>query len=532
MTGEIVVEDGKSAFRGANQGAGSKLADLERRFDAGEFGPNLVIVTERLDRLSRQNAKVTFRWIDAMTQKGVAFFTCNDRRLYTADNLDMVGMIVLLIEADVAHKSSKEKSERIAASYAAKRDAMASGTFTPDPRIAPTWISIEGQTRVSRSGRKVNLIGGQYVLNAFAPLVASLCQRALDGEGVNAMAADLNREGIPSLGGSIWTGGNLLRLLKSRALIGDYRPKTKGEDGRPVEIDGQDWIRVFPAAVTEETFYAVQAALAGRRMVRGRVAATKHNKPIPNLIAGLTRCETCGAGMEWRGNDVKKGGDYLQCRNYRRGLCTAKRHFRYQPFETALLDTLSPLALDPVSFADPNAIHSLDTEILALEGKIDAKRASAANIAAMLDDRPSPTIVAHVGKLDKEIAELVADREKLAKLATEKRGRTSSVEHLRQVAEVRNLALAEGADPAEQQVARRRIQQALADLIETITFWPNRGRIIVSLVGNARAFWFDMGGRMGNDISFIGADEEPGRRGENAHQRTALEGYKRRLKAS
>lgn len=522
---DVITEDGKSAFRGANRAAGSKLAALEARYDAGEFDGPIVLVTERLDRLSRQDAKSTFRWIDALTLKGVWIATENDGRVYNQNNLDMIGMITMLLEADVAHKQSLEKSKRIGLSWAAKRDAWMRGEGTPDARIAPDWVSVVDQTPApAGSGRKARMIGGRYALNEKVEIVRRLVTMSLDhGMGINLIATKLNKEGARSLRGSFWTPANIARTLRSRALIGEYLPQYKSEDGSRARAEGAEWIKLFPAAITEERFYALQATIAGRRHLAGR------KREANNLLQGLGHCERCGGPMAFRQGGKGHARDKLQCRSYRFGMgCTAEQKYDYPALEKAVLDLILPLALDPAFLGTGATENSLDGQLLALEAKLENKRQAARDLAAVLDTNPSRTIVEKVAAMDAEIDRLEVERAALSQRIAETRGKVTNAEHLRKVAEVRAIATMVDEYHPERAAARRRIQQAFADLIEDIRFFPTKRRIGIKLIGDARVIALDLEGRVGLDLDWMKGGHVTAESVKEPFKRASLRNYERR----
>ena len=526
---DTLIEDGNSAFRGANHAPGSVLGKLEARVDAGEFDEPIVIVADKLHRFSRQNARVTFRWIDRLAQKGLSFATQADGRVYNENNLDMVGMIILLVEADAAHQLSKNISDHISQSWLGKREGWQSGDGSPDTRIAPDWVSVVGAERVTvkdeddRRKRRRIMQGGHYELNESVSVIRRIFAMAMDGMGINLIAKTLNLEGVPSPRGSIWMPANIGRLLKSRSVLGEYLPRTKGEDGsRP---RAGDWLKLFPAAIDETTFYAVQAQITGRRHLAGR------KRGANNLIQGLGHCERCGGRMTFQDGGARNK-DKLRCRSNRFGLgCSADIRYAYEPLEKALLDLVLPLAMDPTFLVKGGTENSLDGEMLALEAKLENKRQAARALAETLEDTPSRTVAAKIAAMDSEIDEMELERDRLARTMAEVRGRVSNVEHLRKVAEVRAIATATDGEPAVRESARRRIQQAFADLIEDVRFFPNKRRIAVKFVGDARVVALDLEGRIGLDLDWMAGDHVSPDDAATPFGRATLRNYDRRRKA-
>ena len=87
VVGEI-VDDGVSAFRGRNASEGG-LSRFVADVEAGRWPSGVVLLVEKLDRLSRQQAKTVFAWLMRITELGVVVCTVDGDRRYDADNLDM-----------------------------------------------------------------------------------------------------------------------------------------------------------------------------------------------------------------------------------------------------------------------------------------------------------------------------------------------------------------------------------------------------------------------------------------------------------
>jgi DNA invertase Pin-like site-specific DNA recombinase len=98
-----VIDKGRSAWKGDHLSKGN-LGILNKRIMAGEIAPGTVLLAEKLDRFSRQERKITRRWLEDVTDLGIGIATVDGGRVYTAQTLqaNMVEDIEILIRAELA----------------------------------------------------------------------------------------------------------------------------------------------------------------------------------------------------------------------------------------------------------------------------------------------------------------------------------------------------------------------------------------------------------------------------------------------
>src|SRR5262249_22156741 len=103
-------------------------------------------------------------------------------------------------------------------------------------------------------------------------------------EGVGKVVKFLNMAKVAPFGrGKAWAHSALLKLVRNRAVLGEYQPHQLHFEGfrktrRPIGPPSQNY---FPAIVDESTFYKAQNALESRRLQRGRVG-----NGIANIFTG------------------------------------------------------------------------------------------------------------------------------------------------------------------------------------------------------------------------------------------------------
>ncbi|GAA3803607.1 hypothetical protein GCM10022600_27320 [Qipengyuania pelagi] len=76
-----LVDDGISAFKGEHASTGS-LGHFVRDVEAGRYPDGVILLCEKLDRLSRQEPGRVFMWMMNLTEAGVAVATVDGSRLY------------------------------------------------------------------------------------------------------------------------------------------------------------------------------------------------------------------------------------------------------------------------------------------------------------------------------------------------------------------------------------------------------------------------------------------------------------------
>ena len=187
------------------------------------------------------------------------------------------GALEIQLILERAAEESERKSERVGAAWAKKKNDAGRRIVT---RKVPGWIRVEGD--------RLALIPDR------AEVIRRIYQLALQGLGVHTIAKQLNADQVPVLGRMkfkgrrvVWNETVVFHLLRTRGVIGEYQPcRGRGSDRTPA---GDPIKGYFPAAVSEETYYAVQGMLRGRaRIGRGRRCRTtpSHRK------TSAPRCST------------------------------------------------------------------------------------------------------------------------------------------------------------------------------------------------------------------------------------------------
>ena len=217
----------------------------ERLLEDVRTGAVDVVICWKVDRVAR-SLREFMRFVDVLDQHGVALVSVNES-LDTSSPMGraMLQILGVFAELESATISLRTKSAK---AYGARAGRPNGGGRRPF-----------GYTDTSFSA----LVPDE------ADLLAEAKDRLLAGDSIRSIAADWNRRGIRTTGGSEWSSSNLGRTLRSPHLAGKRR-----HNGGPVTDGG------WPAVFTVEDHDAVVAA-AGKHRPAG---VTRH------LLTGLARC--------------------------------------------------------------------------------------------------------------------------------------------------------------------------------------------------------------------------------------------------
>ena len=458
-----LVDDGMSAFKGkhATVGAlGKFVADVE----AGAFPNGVVLLSEKLDRLSREPAKKVFAWMLRITELGVIVATVDGDRRYDSDSLDMAAIIEVIVKAQLANEESEKKATRLAAAWSAKRARLERGETEVLTRRAPGWLTVEGSPP-----RFV-------VIPERAAVVQRIFEETVAGAGKHLIARRLNLDNVPVFGRADgWHASYVQKILNSSAVLGEFQPgmKPRGEARIPVGEPIPDY---YPRIVEPDLHAKAIRSMAGRqRRVGGR------GRKLVNLFAGLATCADCNSRMTFRAKGAKLRADgavvnedYLICDNYQRGLgCKNNNHYNYLLWEEGILDGILYDAFEDRHFASPDAIRPLEIEHAERLRQRAASRDKAETALALYLETGRPE-VKHSWALLAEATDAhdaaIKEVHLRLKLA---RGSVSPEEHKRRIYALRDTLY----DPEEDVrfETRSKIMEAAHELVISMTFsskWP------------------------------------------------------------
>lgn len=485
---------GLSAYKSEHRAKGA-LGSFLIRVQHGEIQRGSYLLIENLDRLSREQVMVAFDLFRSIISAGITVVTLSDKRAYSeaSINENWTDLIITLGAMARAHEESATKARRIREAKAeARRKARDEGrTLT---KSMPPWITLAEDQRV--------------VVEARAEIVRQIFQLADQGMGRTLIVRWLHQNKIAPWGkgkraSDGWHETFITRLLKGRAVLGEFQPHTF-IDGKRVP-DGEPILGYFPTIVDAALFARVNAHAAARKAMMGG----RRSEKLANLVSGLTKCRECGGTMRYREKRpegavvVIAGKSYVKphadasliCSRAERhsGGCSNRAGIAYHSFEKALLDSTLHLALDDQSFSNRGEVGRLTSLIAERQRGLDVAQAKAERLWTAWAEGSSDTVKKLAEAADAEAGETRANLKALASQLEQARGRAGNAEHLKRVADIR--AKLHDPDLAVRVPLRRKVLEAFHTLIDRIECGATGATVF--LIAGAGLITIDRKGRTG-----------------------------------
>ena len=406
-----LVDDGISAFKGQHTTSGA-LGRFVQDVEDGRFPDGVILLCEKLDRLSRQEPGRVFMWMMNLTEAGVTVATVDGARRYSKGNFDMASIIEVVVKAQLSHEESEKKSQRLSSAWAVKRRRLNSGEKFVMTRRAPAWLQVVGDPATF------------IPIPERAAVVRRIFEETVAGYGKHHIARNLNLQNVPTFGRADgWHASSIQKVLRNPAVIGELHPARKARGAKRM-MTGEIVPDYYPAVVDADLHRRALAAIADRsRKFTGR------GRQLVNLFSGLATCGGCGSRMTFRGKGRKQRADgtwvnedYLVCDGYQRGKgCTNSVHFNYAVWEEGILDPIIFEALSEDRSGSQSDVRDLEIEIATLERTWEIAKArsdSALRIAVDTGRPEAQTIWTDlVAECDVAMSALDEARERLQRLA-------------------------------------------------------------------------------------------------------------------
>ena len=283
-----VIDQGLSAYHGLHHKKGSLGMFLQARRD-GLIPAGSVLVVEEWDRFSRRAASVSERMLHEMWELDLALGVVSQDVIITEQSYNAnIGQSVLLkVLQNEANEDSAKKSRRIKAVWQERwQRYRETGEKFLSMSDAPKWLVIDdGDFKPGPGADTIKLI---FELSV---------DQGLSGVGV---ARELNKRGLKTPSGAVWTNANVSKVIKNDQVI-----------GRKAWPDGHVSEGYYPVIVKPEKVKKARE-LAERRKSNpalGRTTTVKGSQPGPcnNILKGITFCQ-CGAAMT---DTTSHSGKYL-----------------------------------------------------------------------------------------------------------------------------------------------------------------------------------------------------------------------------
>jgi DNA invertase Pin-like site-specific DNA recombinase len=487
-----LIDRGRSAYTGDNIRNG-RLGEFAKRVSVGAIAPGSILVVEELDRLSRQPADIMLAWLSPLIRAGLTIFVTQTNQTIDVRMLDhdMGGLMMLLITAFGSNTESRKKSERIGSAWASKREQAREGKTVQRNHHAPHWLTT---------------VKGEWAfLDGAKDIIESIFRQRLAGAGKAMIAKRLNEAGLQRWGGhgkpsGPWNATYVGRILVNRAVLGEWQPYRQARKDTVRTPAGEPISGYYPRIISDADF--------ARANENRSVEQAKHQGRgygLSNLLGTKARCRSCGGQMVAKGSSRERFQPdgtvtrhyFLYCDSAKSGGgCSNQRGWTYDRVETPLLDRILTLAMDDVHFAQ--ADHAdFEAAVYAAKAKVDEIGGRMARVLGMVEAGDE------VAEARYRALRVEYDAAKLAlkeaeKTLAEKRGAADSNAHTLRVKEVREQM--KSSDAAERFQARLRVKTALAEIIESITFYQQTGNVRVMLVDRLRMFHISHAGELMEDF--------------------------------
>lgn len=475
-----LVDEGRSAFHGANREAGAALHDFEMKAREGHFANGAVLVVESLDRLTRQGHEETVDLLRLLTRKGVTVATSQDGKVYEAgEKLDLASVITIIVKAELNHEEIEKRQKRNLAAWSKKIDGLAGGERKAITAMVPAWLTVDPETR--------NIETDPYR----AALLNQIYDWYIEGRGLVWIERELNRRCEPTWSmrnnhkANGWNTSSLHKMLTWRAVLGEYEPKSRIRGGASSASKGLVIPDYYPQVITAERFNAAQAVRAGRQRTGGKSEHT-HN----NLFLGMVTCGECGGPAyhqisSWAGQKKmtrKRNGDaaryqvrtnlsYLRCNNWRRHhICDNRVAIRYEVLERAVLDYFGHDAVETILAPDAREIAAR-AEIAEMERLLTLKQQRLANVVQVLADTPIKAMIVEAAWLEGDIDILGARLRDMERSLEVMLGEGVPATNLAAIQLV--LDKMDSVDPETRYIARVKVHTALKNLVAKVVIWSD-----------------------------------------------------------
>ncbi len=331
----------------AISGASMVRPGLQALLDAAQAGKFDIVLTEALDRLSRDQADVAAIY-KRLCFAGVAIVTLAEGEISEL-HVGLKGTMNQLFLKDLAAKTRRGLRGRVEAGRSGGGNSYG---YKVVRRLGDDGMPVTGE-------REINASEAQTIQRVFKEFA--------EGQSPKAIARRLNDERIPGPRGKLWRDtairGHQQRgtgLLNNELYIGKLvwnrlRYIKDPETGRRVSRQNpkEEWIitDVPELRIIDDALWKRVKTRQGEITDTDRVQNIKatrfwEKRRHKHLLTGLLTCGCCGGGF------ASVGRDYVACSNARKlGTCDQRKSFQRNTLETAVLDLLRTKLMQPEAVA-------------------------------------------------------------------------------------------------------------------------------------------------------------------------------------
>lgn len=178
--------------------------------------------------------------------------------------------------------------------------------------------------------------GKKYYPNQSAQYVKEIFKSYLTGQGMAAIARDLNARGIKNRRGKNFDNRLIKYILSNPAYIGKIRWSKDGKNDYRYRVQNDNAILIdgnYEPIIDIATWDAVQDKLA--RTARA-LPYTRHDQPVEWMLKGLMRCSNCGSTLVY----TALKSPSVQCHKYARGQCKTSHSLTIKKANAAVIAAL------------------------------------------------------------------------------------------------------------------------------------------------------------------------------------------------
>lgn len=422
---------GVSAFKKKNLESGALAAFIDA-VKTGKVAKGSYLIIEQFDRMSRADTDVALRLLLDLVHSGIKVVTLVDEKIWDKAAVKDIGNLILaIVFMSRANNESAMKADRISKAWGQKKLKAAqfddSGENEGKRNIVtsecPRWLRVNANK------------DGFDVLPDKVRSVQLVFDSRIAGLGIVAITRRANEEKWPVPGKPpvrkageddatfetrcaqemTWHTSLVGRLLKNRALLGEYQPYKDGEDGERVPV-GEPIKGYYPAVIDEVTFNRAAA-----KAIRDGRFPGRRDASLKNWLQGILKC-TCGQSF------VRKNKDSQAQPGYARYYCTARNRgvtkcpgANAKELEDAVLKVVSTVA--PAYFEGTARMDELKVRADLLQVEVEAAKATRDRFveAIAATKTPVPALATRVETAQAEVVrleeQLRAVRAELADLA-------------------------------------------------------------------------------------------------------------------
>lgn len=463
-----LTDRGLSAFHGMHRTKGA-LGTFLKLVEAGKIEKGSTLIVENMDRLSREQIMGALTQFISIINAGITLVTLQDGMAYSKESItkNWTQLIVSITYMARAHEESATKAKRLSAAWKNKRESIQDKPMTAK---VPSWV------KLSEDRKKFILI--PEVVKA----VAKIFRMKADGKSTYMIERDLNadpdiwkplKSGRNSTGG--WRTSYITKILRSRAVIGEFQPHTVIDRKRqPI---GDPIIGYYPAVIDEDLFHHVQNIIKSNGNMKGKGGG--RTGKANNLFTHIAVCGLCKSPLHFIDKGSSKGRrQYLECDSARRLKTCPAKTIRYDEFEKLFFDNFEELdlsALVPGNGEIESRLNMLKITLSANEERLSEIEGEIENltetIATTKDSRVRKSLDKRLtGRFDEQErlkAENISHNQEMDDLRRQKENLQENIDKAMEI-----YSLLDSTRDEERVALRLKLRREIKTLIDRIDVYP------------------------------------------------------------